>query len=460
MPADFRDLGRVKSYLGQIATRSFVPNNFISTQKQSMTRSRHLCQQSVTSLQIVAANFYVPENGASLGVESAPGSTATITASIEYPVGTFTQLTFGGNASGTIPDGGILFSDFASVTIPSGASFYVRQYITTAAGMVYVDNGAIDYTNGDGFHFGPSGISDQTLGGTVTHNDNVNGFFPLAILGRTTRPSCAIIGDSRAYGYLDFYSDTSGDKGEIARSIGPSLAYINLAVPSDKATLWVASHANRLQVAKLCSHSIIQLGINDLSGARTSAQLISDVTAIAGLIGKPAFFCTVAPRSTSTDLWATLANQTAFSGEAQRAAYNAAVRAGLSGAAGYFEIADQVESARNSGKWRVDTVRTVSDFAISAGFASLSSATAAFTSADINKTVIVAGAGAAGASFAANILAVVNGTAVTLSANASTAVSGASGVIGVQTPDGIHEANIADMEIKNSGAVNPAVIVY
>jgi hypothetical protein len=449
----------VRSYLGQIATRSFVPNNFVSTNKQSMSRSRHLCQQAVTSLQIVVSNFYVPETGGNLGVEMAPGSTATVTASIEYPAGTFTQVTFGGSASGTVPDGGVLFSDFVSVTIPQGATFYVRQYITTAAGMVYSDNGSIDYTNGDGFKFGASGIADQTMGGTVTHNDNFNGFFPLAILGTTNRASVAIIGDSRAYGYQDIYSDTSGDRGELARSIGPSLAYMSLTTPSDKAALWVASHTNRLQIAKYCSHAVIQLGINDISGGRTASQLIADYATIAGLIGKPIFCCTLAPRSNSTDSWQTVANQTAFAQEAQRSSFNTSVRAGLSGFAGYFEIADQVESARNSGKWRADTVRTVTDFAINSGSQTLTSATAAFTAADQYKTVAVAGAGAAGAFLAANIITVVNSTTVTLGTNASTTVSGASGGIGIQSGDGIHEFNLAHREIRDSGAVNPAVFV-
>jgi hypothetical protein len=65
------------------------------------------------------------------------------------------------------------------------------------------------------------------------------------------------------------------------------------------------------------------------------------------------WLATVAPRTTSTDNWATVANQTPVTGEAQRVAYNTSLRTSPpSWVAGIFDVAAQVESSLNSGAWK------------------------------------------------------------------------------------------------------------
>jgi hypothetical protein len=71
------------------------------------------------------------------------------------------------------------------------------------------------------------------------------------------------------------------------------------------------------------------------------------------------------------------------------------------------------------------TFRTVTDGAITSGSATLTSATAAFTSADVSKQVSISGAGPAGATLITTILTFVNATTVTVATAASTTVSGA-----------------------------------
>lgn len=73
---------------------------------------------------------------------------------------------------------------------------------------------------------------------------------------------------------------------------------------------------------------------------------------------------------------------------------------------------------------RADWV-TTADAAITTGTPNLTSATAAFVSGDVGKTVIVYGAGAAAAPLQTTVSAYVSATAVTLAANAGTTVSGA-----------------------------------
>ena len=113
-----------------------------------MGRSYHVAMDNISSLQLVLIGE----------------ANASDTASIEYPAGTFTQVKFGGSATGTVPSGGILTSDSVSVTIPKGATFYVRRY-HVAPTNVGIYTGGIDIPGGDALHYGASGIADQTMGG-------------------------------------------------------------------------------------------------------------------------------------------------------------------------------------------------------------------------------------------------------------------------------------------------------
>ncbi len=69
---------------------------------------------------------------------------------------------------------------------------------------------------------------------------------------------------------------------------------------------------------------------------------------------------------------------------------------------------------------------SITDGAITASAAILTSASAPFTSGDVGRAIIVRGAGASGADLVTTILSFTNSGSVTLAANASTTVTGAS----------------------------------
>jgi hypothetical protein len=332
------------SYTGPVATSAVAPSAFLTSPKQMMNRSRHVATDAITSLQVIFPNFYV--TGA--GVETSPGAAATITASIEYPAGTMTQVKFSASASGSIPSGGTLLSDACTVAIPSGATFWVRSYFTSTAGIVYC-NGVQEQAAGEVFNSAVSGLADLTMSGTVTSTgDHVDIYRPIAILGSTRKPTVAILGDSRAAGYLD--TPNGNGLGEIAR--GLSCGYITIATPGDSVQNFVAGHAARLPVAQYCSHVVAQWSINDLSNNRSVAQIQADLATVYGYFtGVIGILATTAPRTTSTDSWATVANQTPFAQEASRVTLNTWKRTVPAPWAATWEVADQVESARNSGRW-------------------------------------------------------------------------------------------------------------
>lgn len=338
---------RLRPYYGQVASRCYATGQFSSPNKQIMGRTRHVCQTDVSSIQLVYPCFQ--------GAEVVLGANATITAAVEYPVSTFTQVKFSGATQGTIIDGSYIVSDPVSVTIPKGATFYSRAYFTNTAGIVFTAYGS-NTSSGEAATFAASGVVDQTMGGTVTASSGAVGYGPIAIIGQTSVPSIAVLGDSRAAGLNDTMSGTATGVGEITRSINDTAPYTNLSIPSVTAAGIVTNGQNsvRLQMARYCSHVIFQLGTNDMSGGDDSSVLLAHAQQIRSwLPGRPFYPCTVAPRTTSTDSWATTVNQTPISAESRRVAYNAILRNGqMGGASGFIEIADQVESARDSGLWK------------------------------------------------------------------------------------------------------------
>ncbi len=342
-----RAAGGAPPYLGQVATRCCMPNEKAGGGlKQVMSRTRHMARDTITSLQVAFANWYG-------NAEVAIGADATVTASIEYPAGTFTQVLFSGVATGSIPNGSQVLSDATTVAIPDGADFFVRFFFECASGFPYNGRGG-DTTNGDVIAFAVSGLADKTMADPMPANAAARFFVtPVAIVGMTTRPSILILGDSRAFGYSDLTTGSSGDIGEVARSVGPSLAYINAALSGERAGTYIAQHTQRAKLWAYCSHVICQYGTNDIFGSTSAAATYAYLSTIRGYTpAKPFFQATSPPQTTSTDGWATTANQTTKALNAERNAYNALIRGNSNGFDGVLEVADVVESARDSGIWK------------------------------------------------------------------------------------------------------------
>lgn len=343
-------------YMGVVATRSGgIDDSLATPNKQAMSRNFHLARigggNTIKSLKLVFSNYYGPE--------TPTGAPDTITCSIEYPANTFNQCTFGGLTSSSIPSGGQITSDLItlSVPIPDGAKFWVRQYRTNTAGVHY-SSAFCDVVN-DASTFAASGVADQTMGGTVAQTNTVIGFFQYAIIGTTTQPSVCRIGDSREQGTI---SNTSANVTGIYLGQSSSEAYryadLNLGVTADTASAFIAGHTGRLALSQYCTHIIDGYGINDidLNGA-SAATLLGYQQTIAGYFpGKPFFLDTLSPHTTTSDNYATVANQTVDTNNAVIQSYNTSVRQFL-GTRDYvtavFDIASVTESSLASGKWQV-----------------------------------------------------------------------------------------------------------
>ena len=116
----------------------------------------------------------------------------------------------------------------------------------------------------------------------------------------------------------------------------------------------LANGTIRRQISAYCTDALIAYGINDATTAgRTAAQIMADHKSLAAALALPTWLQTLAPKTASTDSWATTASQTTdATANPIRVALNLLIRRTPDWAAGYFELADVVESARDSGLWK------------------------------------------------------------------------------------------------------------
>ncbi len=346
------------SYTGLVAGQTYYPNNFLNSKFQIASRSRHIVREKVSSIQVVYANSYVLTSGTQ--AETAPGGTATITAYFEPSKGaTLVPVTFSGAATGSPTNGGIIVSDAIACDLNFGDEIFFRQLYENASGIIFDSNSTTvqDYAQGEGTVSAVSGLSAATLtASTLSSSDVVDKFCPVAIIGTTNKRSFTILGDSRRFGSQDIFTDASGDLGETARSLGKLYAYMKLCISGDSCVEFIASHTNRVALGQAYSSDIdIGFAYNDFVAGQTAAQVLANIQIIAGYFtGKSIWTSTVAPSSTSTDNWATVANQT--STFAAKLTLDSSLRTlpPPTGITGVWDISDAISSGRGSNKFAVD----------------------------------------------------------------------------------------------------------
>lgn len=343
--------------------------------------------------QIVLGNWIANNTG-----EIVPsGGAITEMCSIEYPAGEFTLVSWdAANASATHTEtisinagGADVVSDPVPVRIPAGATFWVRRvsWFTSGTAAEFPvsfspvagpnNNGGVSDTSFTGYTAFQTGstVDPRTyvVGGTLPAGTSMAQLrFPLAILGLSNVASALLLGDSRCAGYNDSTSVFTVTEnpttnlgtldygrwglGEIARSIGRLRPYANLGCPTDSAHNFVTlGNTFRARQAAYHTDVIVQYGVNDVNlQARTGAAAMADLQTIYALFPtKRVWGSTVLPVSTSTDSWATTANQTTAGTNAQRVILNTDLRAVPAPLVGIFDNAAVVETSLNSGIWNV-----------------------------------------------------------------------------------------------------------
>lgn len=354
-------------YEGLVATRCGNLHQSTSGTKTIMARSSHKAVTDISKLKIVTQNYIILRSN---GDETGPGGTATVTASVEYPSGVFSQILFGGQVQGAMAANTLLESDYVrpAALIPKGATFWIRQFVVNSIAMLYSDGSQArcmnaDTTMGDIFWFNTT-PTDKTMGGTITQ-ENAGKYClpPGAIIGPSNAPTVICTGDSITAGLNESASITDMRLGLVGRGFpADTLAFLNHGAPSAKAAgvnSYIPWVPNRKLLWKYATHFIDELGYNDIIyGAATSAATKAALqTNIWSLYPPRAVIIrtTLTPKSTDAiDAFATTANQTTSANNSVRVSFNTDVRAGLPGVRAYWETAWTVEDAHDNGKWISD----------------------------------------------------------------------------------------------------------
>lgn len=318
------------------------------TMYRTMRRSR------VSGFRLVYSNTQLTASGEVDGTHP-----YSVKASIEYN-GAVYPVWFAGSRTITLAPGAHVVSDVVGVSIPADTVFFVRSYPTTATlGDKWPVSGTLITGEGESY----LAAADKTDDLTSIGANAASGFGPVAILGHVgfDVPTVGIIGSSSAFGQGDAVSGPRYNYGYLSRFAGDILGtgYVKMTRASDTMAQMLADYRRRLSYLSITnpSHVIQQMGSNDISNGGSfdtvKARLI-ETWAILDSMGHKVIQTTYTPTTTSTDNWATVANQTVAASNPVRIAINDWIRTCPGPLTGYLECSDQVETARNSGIWKVD----------------------------------------------------------------------------------------------------------
>lgn len=376
----------VPKTLRNIATRCRQHNQISTSAGQQFSRTFHFNRGSdVAYVQLVFTNWWASAAG-----EFNSTSVLTQTAAVEYPYAFYNQCTVNGATSWTIPVGGFVITDPVWVPIPKNQRFWVRNWVSSPAGIPFSAGNVIDTSARAAVElcdYSTTTVTDFTVtgGGTNTPYSTGAAFYPVAVLGMSNVPSVAAYGDSRMAGT----GDTAGSltpgftipgsyslsgEGEICRSFDVLLPYTNIGCGTDRVAYFntpLAGSANsplRSGLSQYHTHAHVEYGTNDLTaGTMTDSQVLAQLkimwNQLAGLNGAAGVplkisQSTISPVTTSTDVWATVANQTVVPSNVYRLPLNVELRAMPSPLWAIFDVSAQVEEPTSLGKWKAPTGST------------------------------------------------------------------------------------------------------
>ena len=195
--------------------------------------------------------------------------------------------------------------------------------------------------------------TNSYVGGPSDYSNNIYVYGPCLAMGIVSpyeNVTVACMGDSIAFG-LNSNGNYNNGFMQMALSTA-NIPWTNLGVSGDTVKAYVANggHVLRGDYAGYCTHALIEYGVNDIHAGDDAATVWTNLTTMAASLirrGVTPFICTVTPRTTSTDSWATAANQTLYSSSENtvRLTLNNTIRTqwASAGFAGMFDICSVVE---------------------------------------------------------------------------------------------------------------------
>jgi len=334
----------------QITSHCMIYDNLSDGTDTGVTY-RHYYVATVSSYDIkfVYGNFYIPSTQPI--TDTFTPNDITIKASLEigeniYPV------KFNGYDSIILKPGAVIETDAIGVELNAGDIFRIRTYVSVAsAGMKFPMGMGVFWNFGEGKTTG-----DITVSGTPEGSAEYT-YHPLAIVGNGVKKSVLLSGDS-------IFTNVTGTTiaitgGYAGLGLDGEIPYAGISRSNDQAGYFTnIAKQCRIKLSKYFTHVIINYGINDLYGGRTLSEiqtLLTNIWNMYALRGLKVYQCTITPRTTSTDGWTTVENQTIEDTNINsiRVQLNDWIRTCPTPLTDYFEAADLAETSRNSGIWKV-----------------------------------------------------------------------------------------------------------
>jgi lysophospholipase L1-like esterase len=254
-------------------------------------------------------------------------------ANITYPV------FFKGSRTGSLDPGGILVSDPLGVYLKTATQnyFYTRTYVSSAnqypLGCVAVagNNEGFDSGNDDtGYNNATGSFSSQT-------NPMFGPWLVLGVASSRNQPVIGCVGESIMTGAKNNIQNgstittTSPDVSFLDVALNNTYPLVKLSKSSDTDTIFSNTRlTNGRHIAlSICTHVFVQYGTNNINNAVSPATIYANLQAICKyikLFGARVYLCTIPPRTTSSDNWATAGNQTVTANEANRVTLNTSIR--------------------------------------------------------------------------------------------------------------------------------------
>jgi hypothetical protein len=464
-------------YVGVTATRGRVAYGTLGANSWTMSQTMHWARDTMVNPTVIFGNFYT--NNASGEVTTGVG---TLGASICYGTkancATGANYTLCGASRANATAVGLNTIACPGITIPDNAQFWVRMLQANATGSVFTQISPQSLPDQDAspdcWTSGTGTSTDMLTSGTYAANQcGAYTVFPLGIAAPTVRPTVILIGDSKIQGGVDYATDVSGDIGNVARSIGPSFGYSNLGMGASLAAQYIANARTYRDsfINTYFSHYITNYCINDLATATTAAQCAASRASIAALYPTlVGIGTTTEPSTTSSDNWTTLANQGAPN--VKVGAFNQLVRQGITGERFYFDIAYAIDPARQN-VWPVSPNPFATALSpVFSGTGSISTATPSILTVTacspctlpIGSTIVGTNVppGAFIAGYGTNVTSLGVCTATCTftmgTRHAATTASTTITAAGFFASDGLHLTPPANMWLRDTRVVNPAVI--
>lgn len=363
------------------ATRVASAGNLVCAETRRLSRTG---RAALSEIRLSFSGFYIA-NGT--GVETSAGNTQSLQAAIEWPGAPtqVVQITFNGANTGTIPDGATEYlsdpiypGQFGLKEFPANTDFWYRERRTVTSGQTHTKTQASAGT-GEGTYYS-DGLSASQLIATGPMSLPAGGanasceFGPSAFLGRpigTPDIAVYILGDSLLDGTNDNQIGGIGlnNGGYVMRGLysvaGRTVPSMKASCGGTQAQYFAAGFLKRRAFLKYCTHAICNYGTNDaVTASRTAAQVLADLRVLWGVLqGGDSNIrymgqIGVIPRTTSTDSFATVANQTPRAGfengGAFRSALNDAIKSYVdSEISEYIDIATVFADPVLTDRWAV-----------------------------------------------------------------------------------------------------------